>query len=248
MTPVQARRKFLRSAGLATASLLVGCSQIADSTGAESGETATDFTAKTRNRAKNLGRTVRRSVVRIVDGDTGGTGWIVEDGYVLTNSHVVRGSEVVDIETFGGRTASATRVGFHEDFFPDIALLEADFETPPPLPMMTNALPSNGDEVLAVGHPKTVGDWVISLGRYDSYNPRADWILATIPTGDGDSGSPLLTMDGYVVGCINGTTPNAVGPERSNRSEAVYTAYPKRVTMATATPAKTISKWLSEWR
>ena len=222
------------------------------SVAAESGTTAPSdtqpFSRDVRKRARTLGVRVQQSVVRITTGDGGGTGWIVDDGYILTNSHIVQHTASVQIETFDGRTGTATRVGFQRDLFPDIALLKTDLATPPPLSMTTPMTLSHSDAVLAVGHPITVGDWVISLGRYDRYNSHSNWLLATLPTGDGNSGSPLLTLDGNVVGCITGTTLETHSIERVNRPETVYTAYPKKVTVATATPARTIEKWVRRWR
>lgn len=255
MSPSLSRRQVLRSLGIASLPLFSGATESEGFTTpvAAASETTVagdpkPFSENVRNRAQRLGARVQKSVVRITTADGGGTGWVIDDGYILTNSHLVQETPSVGIETFRGRTGTATRVGFHRDLFPDIALLETDLETPPSLPMRTNTDLSTGDVVLAVGQPITVGDWVISLGRYDSYNARSNWLLATIPTGDGDSGSPLLTMDGNVVGCVNGTTRETHTITRENRSETVYTAYPSKVTVATATPARTIAKWMARWR
>lgn len=205
------------------------------------------FSKTTRERARIIGIQVQESVVRITTDDGGGTGWIIDAGYILTNSHIVQDTTSVAIETFDERTGTATRAGSHRDLFPDIALLKTDLDTPPPLPM-TTGMPSHNDVVFAVGHPITVGEWVISLGRYDRYNAHSNWLLATIPTGDGNSGSPLLTLDGDVVGCINGTTREVHTIAPMNRSQTVFTAYPKKVTVATATPARTIAKWMAKWQ
>ncbi|WP_435156680.1 S1 family peptidase [Haladaptatus sp. DFWS20] len=249
------RRQFLRSAGCAVipslaSAIACGHRDVPATTDADVtavGQPA-EFSQTTRNRATSLGKTVQRSVVRITTASGGGTGWSIDDGYILTNSHIVRETSTVDIETFDERTGIATRVGFHRDLFPDIALLEIDIDPPPSLSMRTDAPIATGEPVLAVGHPKSVGNWVISLGRYNTYDARSNWIRAEIPTGDGNSGSPLLTMDGNVAGCINGTSPETHPPGRVDRPETVYTAYPKEVPVATATPAETIAKWLREWR
>ncbi|ODR80551.1 endopeptidase [Haladaptatus sp. W1] len=255
MTPSYSRRGILRVTGLASISPFVGgfgsCRR-AESATSEYRTTAVadfePFSEEIRDRARTLGETVQRSVVRLSTDSGGGTGWVVDSGYILTNSHIVREATSVAFETFDSRTGTATRVGFHRDLFPDIALLKTDLETPPPLSLATNTHPSRNDVVLAVGHPKMVGDWVISLGRYERYNPHSDWIEATIPTGDGNSGSPLLLMDGGVIGCVNGTTREKHTIVRENRPKTVYTTYPRRLTVATAIPADTIAKWVSRWR
>jgi serine protease Do len=251
---MSSRRQFLRSIGTASVSILAGQrgNNCRITTAAESEPTVSSgtkpFSKPVRERAQTLGSQVQRSVVRIMTDDGGGTGWIIDAGYILTNSHIVQDTTSVAFETFDGRSGTATRVGYHQDLFPDIALLETDLNTPPPLSMMVDGTLSHGERVLAVGHPITVGVWAISLGRYDRYNAHSNWLLATIPTGDGNSGSPLLTLDGNVVGCVTGTTRETHTIARMNRSQTVYTAYPEEVAVATATPARTIGKWVAKWR
>lgn len=208
----------------------------------------TNFADETLTRARVLGQTVQRSVVKLTSGGAGGTGWIIESGYILTNSHVTRDFETMDVETFDGRTGTATRVGYHEDMLPDIALMKTEMETPEPLPMKTETGVAKGDPVLTVGHPGRVGDWVISLGRYETYNQGINWELSDIPTSQGNSGSPILTLDGVVFGCISGTTTMNGGSSRVDRSEKVFTEFPARRNLATATPSKTIEKWVGEWK
>ncbi|WP_423747479.1 serine protease (plasmid) [Haladaptatus sp. SPP-AMP-3] len=255
MTSSYTRRGILRVTGLASVfpfSGGLGSGWRSESATSEYRTTAVGgfepFPEAVRDRARALGEAVQRSVVRLSTDSGGGSGWVVDSGYILTNSHIVREAASVAFETFDNRTGTATRVGFHRDLFPDIALLKTDLETPPPLSLATNAHPSPNDVVLAVGHPKMVGDWVISLGRYERYNPHSDWIEATIPTGDGNSGSPLLRMDGGVIGCVNGTTREKHTIARKNRPKTVYATYPRRLTVASATPADTIAKWVSRWR
>jgi len=206
------------------------------------------FSDETLARATELGRTVQRSVVKLTNGNSGGTGWIIEDGYVLTNSHVTREFETMDVETYDGRTGTATRVGYHEDMIPDIALLETDVETPTPLAIETDVTVETGDPVVAVGHPGRVGDWVISLGRYERYESGLDWELSDVPTSQGNSGSPILTLDGVVFGCISGTTTGSGGSSRVDRPETVYTEFPEQEELATAIPSSTIEEWVDTWR
>ncbi|WP_227378460.1 S1 family peptidase [Haladaptatus halobius] len=248
MTNTHTRRRFLRSTGLVSLSLLARCSRTAGSPSPEQGSDSDGFSKETRKRAETLGKKVRQSVVKILDEDMVGTGWVADDGYLLTNSHIVQDATTFDIETFDERTGIATRVGFHRDLLPDIALLKTGIETPLPLSTEVTATLSKGDPLLSVGHPGKVGDWVIGLGRYDSINPRTNWLLADIPTGDGSSGSPLLTLDGGVVGCIHGTTPTKSEIHRLDRPDSVFTAYPEKQSLATATPARTITKWLAKWQ
>lgn len=207
-----------------------------------------EFSDQILSKAQNLGKKVQKSVVKLTDGGRGGTGWIIEDGYIMTNSHVVFDSKTMDVETFGGKTGTATRIGYHQDMIPDIALMKTEIDTPDPLPVKTNASISKGDPVLMVGHPGSVGDWVISLGRYDSYQPGINWVLSDIPTKQGNSGSPLLTLDGDVIACVSGETTMNNKSSGANRPEKVYTEFPEPETKTTGTPSKSIMKWVGEWK
>lgn len=265
MSELTKRRQFLSMSSLGVLGVLAGCSgapsQDKDSTGTDRGTTpedgvvehdhqagSSDFSDETLSRAKELGRTVQQSVVKLSNGGAGGTGWVIDDGYILTNSHVTREFETMDLETFDERTGTATRIGYHEDLLPDIALMETEIETPPPLSMKTNTNISAGDPVLTVGHPGRVGDWVISLGRYSTYERGLDWELSDIPTSQGNSGSPIVTLDGTVFGCVSGTTEMGGDSSKVDRAEKVYREFPEQESLATATPSKTIEKWVGEWR
>ena len=205
------------------------------------------FQPGVRKRARRIGHRVRRSVVKITNGNAGGTGWVVEDGHVVTNAHVVDDARTYRVETFDGRHGTAVRVGYQRDGYPDVALLETDLDAPPPLSTTETASVSRGDPVLVVGHPHDVGDWVTSLGRYVTHDARTDWVLADVPVASGSSGSPLATLHGDVVGCVKGTTEREGERERLDRPEAVYAALPERERLATAVPAETVRKWTERW-
>jgi len=207
-----------------------------------------EFSDRTLAKAQELGTTVQQSVVKLTDGNTGGTGWVVDDGYIVTNSHVVRDTETMAVETFDGETGTATREGYHRDMVPDVALMSTDMETPTPLSMQSDVALSEGDPVVTVGHPGKVGDWVISLGRYSRYESGINWELSDIPTDQGNSGSPILTLDGTVFGCVTGTTTMSGGSEAVDRSGEVYTEFPEEETLATAVPSKTVGEWVDEWK
>lgn len=207
-----------------------------------------EFSDRTLAKAQELGTTVQQSVVKLTDGNSGGTGWVIDDGYIVTNSHVVRDSETMDVETFDGETGTAMREGYHGDMIPDVALMSTDLSTPTPLSMESDVALSKGDPVVTVGHPSEVGDWVISLGHYSQYESGINWELSDIPTDQGNSGSPILTLDGTVFGCVSGTTTMSGRSEGVDRSEEVYTEFPEEETLATAVPSKTVRKWVDEWK
>lgn len=133
-----------------------------------------------------------------------GSGFVIsEDGFVVTNNHVIDGADEIMIEFFSGDELPAKVIG--KDPNTDIALLKV--ETDKPL-----AFVSFGDSDTA-----RVGDWVIAMGNplgqgfsvsagIVSARGRAlsgsydDYIQTDAAINRGNSGGPLFDMDGNVVG------------------------------------------------
>ncbi len=163
---------------------------------------------------------IRPSVVRVNrkgkdedDADRGvGTGVIIqEDGTILTNLHVVAGADRVEVEFFDGSTSEADVVGVQPEH--DLAVIQA--KTLPddmkPATMRSTAGLMPGDEVVAVGHPFGIGPstsaGVISGLRRDYVNPKGKRVLTNLIQFDaaanpGNSGGPLVTLDGEVIGIV----------------------------------------------
>jgi S1-C subfamily serine protease len=163
---------------------------------------------------------IRPSVVRVTrkgknedDPDVGvGTGVIIqEDGTILTNLHVVAGADRVEVEFFDGSTSEADVTGVQPEH--DLAVIQA--KTLPddmkPATMRSTAGLQPGDEVVAVGHPFGIGPstsaGVISGLRRDYVNPKGKRVLTNLIQFDaaanpGNSGGPLVTLDGEVVGIV----------------------------------------------
>jgi len=133
-----------------------------------------------------------------------GSGFVVsEDGYIITNNHVIEGADEISIEFFSGKTLDAKLVG--TDPKTDIALLKV--ESPEPLSFVSfgnSDLMRVGDWVLAMGNPLgqgfSVSAGIVSArgralsGSYD------DFIQTDAAINRGNSGGPLFNMDGEVVG------------------------------------------------
>ncbi len=267
----RSRREFLRAASAAVSvpalGSLAGCVEVrvpsdalGDGDGAfgsgdgssndDAGSTNTgggDFDAETRDRAGEVGQRVQQSVVKLTQDRTGGTGWLFDDGYVVTNAHVAAEFQAMDVETFDGRTGTAERVGYERDLRPDLALLRTDVDSPPALETTDVDALAEGDPVVSVGHPGAVGDWVISLGRFRTFRESLDWVLADVPTASGSSGSPLVTLDGRVVGCVSGAT-RSPNDDTVDRPDDVYTDFPEEDRLASAVPSATVEESVAEWR
>jgi S1-C subfamily serine protease len=165
---------------------------------------------------------VRRSVVRVH-----GTGYskakegramegigsgvvIVDTGIILTNLHVIAGADRIQVEFEDGFETDASVVGTRPEH--DLAVLKAN-KIPDDLPAATLRSTSDlaiGDEVIAVGFPFGIGPSVSSgvvSGLRREYHSRSGEALTNLIQFDaavnpGNSGGPLVTADGEVVGIV----------------------------------------------
>lgn len=138
-------------------------------------------------------------------GGAQGSGFIVgEEGYILTNNHVVKEAGEIIITLNDGREFSATIVG--QDPNTDVALLKIDAKGLPPLTLGDSDTLEVGQWAIAIGNPLglqasvTVG--VISAkGRNNLDLARIeDFIQTDAAINRGNSGGPLLDIDGKVIG------------------------------------------------
>ena len=146
---------------------------------------------------------------------SGGSGFIISpDGYILTNNHVVDGATKVDVhygadtDGNGGHTVSAKIIG--RDPATDIALLKIDVPgTLPNVPLGDSDRIRKGDWAIAIGNPfqfdNTLTVGVISakgrsLGLSRETQSFENFIQTDAAINFGNSGGPLLNINGEVVG------------------------------------------------
>jgi S1-C subfamily serine protease len=167
---------------------------------------------------------VRRSVVLVRgerDGATGadedtersvGSGVVIVDsGIILTNLHVVAGAGQIKVHFEDGTESEASLVSIQPEH--DLAVLQAK-TLPDDLQAATLRSTGDlapGDQVVAVGFPFAIGPsvsaGVISGLRRDYMTPQGKRVLTNLIQFDaaanpGNSGGPLVTMDGEVVGIV----------------------------------------------
>jgi S1-C subfamily serine protease len=138
---------------------------------------------------------------------------IIDDGTILTNLHVVAGARRIGVEFSDGTESEATLIGAQPEN--DLAVIKAQ-TLPDDLPAATLRSTSDlkpGDEVIAVGFPFGIGpsvsSGVISGLRRQYHSPEGKRVLTNLIQFDaaanpGNSGGPLVTMDGAVVGIVTG--------------------------------------------
>ncbi|MBP1736627.1 MAG: trypsin [Oscillospiraceae bacterium] len=154
------------------------------------------------------------SIVTItaLNGDTGGQGTgiiISEDGYLITNYHVISGEATVTVTLEDGSTYSATLVG--SDAESDLAVLKIDASGLTPAEFGDSDLLQVGDAAIAISNPLgesfygSMSDGIISsVSREvntDGYTMNL--IQHTAPINSGSSGGALINSYGQVVGITN---------------------------------------------
>ena len=133
-----------------------------------------------------------------------GSGFVIsEDGFVVTNNHVIEGADEITIEFFSGEELKATVVG--TDPKTDIALLKVEASSPLPFVKFGDSdLSRVGDWVIAMGNPLGQG-FSVSAGIVSARNRALsgtydDYIQTDAAINRGNSGGPLFNMDGQVIG------------------------------------------------
>ena len=150
-------------------------------------------------------------------GISAGSGFIIsEDGYVLTNHHVVDGADEVTVRLSDRREFEAEVVG--SDQQSDVALLKIDASGLPALRIGESAQLQPGEWVVAIGSPfgldhSVTAGIVSAVGRMNPYaNQRyVPFIQTDVAINRGNSGGPLLDTRGQVVGINSQIFSNSGG-------------------------------------
>jgi S1-C subfamily serine protease len=146
------------------------------------------------------------------DGRSVGTGVVIVDkGLILTNLHVVAGADRITVNFFDGSESEAVLVNLQPEH--DLAVLRAK-TIPDDLHAATlrsTAGLTPGEQVIAIGFPFGIGpstsQGVISGLKREFRSPEGQRSLTNLIQFDaaanpGNSGGPLVTMDGHVVGIV----------------------------------------------
>ena len=159
-----------------------------------------------------------------------GSGFFVsQDGYVVTNNHVVDKAAEVTLVTDDGRTLSAKVIG--TDPRTDLALLKVNESGNYPFVQLAPGKPRIGDWVLAVGNPFGLGGTVTAgivsaQGRDIGSGPYDDFLQIDAAVNRGNSGGPTFNQKGEVVGV----------------NTAIYSPSGGNVGIAFAVPAATVEQ------
>jgi S1-C subfamily serine protease len=204
------RRDVLRLGGVALAAGVAGCSE------APTQETTTEYasTSTTQSAAGSPYTAVYRdaidSVVLVQAPDGQGTGWVYDDEVVVTNAHVVGLAEDVDVRFNDGEWRAGDVLGV--DPHSDLAAIRVTDrpEAAEPLPLLSGG-PVVGQEVVAIGNPFALSG-SLTTGVVSGTNrlipaPTGyripDAVQTDAAVNPGNSGGPLMSLDGEMVAVIN---------------------------------------------
>jgi len=134
-----------------------------------------------------------------------GSGFIIsEDGYILTNNHVVSDADVITVKLNDGRELKAERIGGDEKA--DVAVIKIDGDNLPTLPLGDSDKLQVGEWVIAIGNPFGLAE-TLTLGIVSAkgrntvgINDYEDFIQTDAAINPGNSGGPLINLEGQAIG------------------------------------------------
>lgn len=138
------------------------------------------------------------------DSQSLGSGFIIsEDGFILTNHHVVEGASEIIVRLNDRRQMTAELIG--EDDRTDLALLKVDAEGLPTVRTGQSSTVEAGEWVLAIGSPfgfeySVTAGIVSAKGRNLPTENYVPFLQTDVAINPGNSGGPLFNLDGEVIG------------------------------------------------
>jgi len=148
-----------------------------------------------------------------------GSGFILDgEGHVITNAHVVEGSDTVQVTLKDGRQIEGTVLG--SDSTTDVAVVKVEANNLPTVTISDSDILRPGDWAIAIGNPlgldNTVTAGIISAtGRTSREvgvpDKRVDFIQTDTAINPGNSGGPLLNVEGKVIGMNTAIIQGAQG-------------------------------------
>ena len=158
---------------------------------------------------------------QVTETASSGSGFIIsEDGYIVTNYHVIKGANTLTVITNDAEEYNATVVGYDEGN--DFALLKVDVTGLTPVKLGSSDDLIVGDQVVAIGNPLgemtnslTVGYISVKDRSVTIDNTMINMLQTDTAINPGNSGGPLFNMKGEVIGITtakySGTAVESIG-------------------------------------
>jgi serine protease Do len=212
---------------------------VVEEKGVSAGQRAAELAAA--ENTNDIGALIRRLLTGGIGGPEDqrpsaalGSGFVIRaDGLIVTNRHVVNGALKIRVRLPDGRDVPAKLLG--ADAVTDIALLKVNIANLPALHLGTSQSVSIGDPVIAIGNPfglgQSVSAGIISArGRTLEDDPYIDFLQTDAAINHGNSGGPLMSSDGTVVGVTS----------------AIFSPSGGSVGLGFAIPAETVSSVIGQ--
>ena len=151
-----------------------------------------------------------------------GSGFVLtDDGYVLTNYHVIEGSSSITVSTYDGETYEAALIGYDESN--DIAVLKVDAEGLVPVVLGDSDNLNVGDSVVAIGNPLGELTFTLTSGAISAKDRKVtlsssvtmDLLQTDCAINSGNSGGALFNLYGEVIGVTNAKYSSSSSSEAS---------------------------------
>jgi S1-C subfamily serine protease len=167
-----------------------------------------DIETATTDAVAKVGPAVVTVINNLANGQASGSGYVIsKDGYILTNNHVVEGTQGLSVVFPNGDKADATLVG--SDQFADVAVIKVNVAVPAVAELGNSDSLKPGETVIAIGSP--LGDFknsvtvgvVSATGRTietEQGFQMEDLIQTDAAINHGNSGGPLINLAGQVIG------------------------------------------------
>lgn len=153
-------------------------------------------------------RTYKEAIVEVRTPNSKGTGFaITKDGYILTNEHIIENETNITVSFSDAGIYSATVIEVNASI--DVALLKVVAENVPTLTLNRDVTIEPEQEVLFIGNPLSysfIANEGVTIGQSLLKNWTEHVWMLDAPVFKGNSGSPVLNVDGEVIGIIFATT------------------------------------------
>ena len=145
-----------------------------------------------------------------VESASSGSGFVItQDGYIVTNHHVISGASSVTVTMYDGTEYPATVVGSDSDY--DVAVLKIDATGLQPVTLGSSEDVNVGDTVLAIGNPLGELTFSLTAGLVSAKDREVtlsnsltmDLIQTDCAINSGNSGGALFNLYGEVIGIVS---------------------------------------------
>jgi serine protease Do len=150
----------------------------------------------------------QESIVVVETGDSKGTGFsITADGYILTNHHVIEDGDHLWVSYKNEGMYEGEIVGSYPEI--DLALLKVDGADLPHLTLASTTSFTENEHIYFIGNPLNFSG-IANEGEVIGYTLSSDLnkevLMLDAPVYHGNSGSPVINMDGEVIGVVYATS------------------------------------------